>query len=101
MRSPEGQDFWSTGEYRELVKPERIVYTDSFADAQGNVVSPTHYGMGEDFPAVLLVTLTFAEHGTGKTKFTLRHEGLPAGEMLEMTMSGWNTSLDKLAESLK
>lgn len=38
MRSPEGQDFWSTGIYREIVEPERIVCTDSFADAEGNVV---------------------------------------------------------------
>lgn len=32
---------------------------------------------------------------------TLRHEGLPTGEMAEMTGAGWNESFDKLAESLK
>src|SRR5688572_29632086 len=44
MRTPEGQDMWSTGTYREIVPLERIVYTDSFADAEGNVVSAAHYG---------------------------------------------------------
>src|SRR5512134_2988905 len=29
MRSPEGQDFWSTGVYKEIVPLERIVSTDS------------------------------------------------------------------------
>jgi len=43
MRSPEGRDVWSKGVFREIVVPERIVLTDSFADAQGNVVPPTHF----------------------------------------------------------
>src|SRR5512145_956811 len=38
MRSPEGQDYWSTGVYRDIVPMKRIVYTDSFADDKGNVV---------------------------------------------------------------
>jgi uncharacterized protein YndB with AHSA1/START domain len=50
MRSPEGQDYWSTGVYREIVDPERIVCTDSFADEKGNPVPASHYGMGEDWP---------------------------------------------------
>jgi hypothetical protein len=45
------------------------------------------------------VTVTFAEID-GKTKMTLRHEGLPAGEQLEGAGTGWNESFDKLAESL-
>lgn len=75
-RSPEGQDYWSTGTYREIVPPERLVCTDSFADAEGNVVSASHYGMGEDFPLEMLVTITF-EEVDGKTKMTLKHVGLP------------------------
>ena len=98
MRSPEGQDIWSTGIYREIVPLKKIVWTDSFADEKGNVVSANHYGMG-DLPMEFEVTITFEDQG-GKTKFSLRHRGLPAGEMIEMTQLGWNESLDKLAESL-
>ena len=100
MRSPEGQDFWSTGVYREIVPLERIVYTDSFADAEGNVVPATHYGMSPDFPLEMLVTLTLEDYEC-KTKMTLKHSGLPAGEMGELTGAGWNESFDKLAENLK
>jgi uncharacterized protein YndB with AHSA1/START domain len=74
--------------------------TDCFADENGNVVPATHYGMGSDFPLEMLVTVTFEDLG-GKTRMTLRHEGLPAGEMLEGAGTGWNESFDKLAESLK
>ena len=100
LRSPEGQDFWSTGVYKEIVPLERIVYTDSFADREGNVVPATHYGMSADFPLELLLTVTFEEQG-GKTKMTLRHVGIPAGEMSDLTAAGWNESFDKLPESLK
>lgn len=98
MRSSEGQDFWSTGFYREIVEPERIVCTDSFADEKGNVVPATYYGMSADFPLELQVTLTFEEHD-GKTKMTLRHVGIPNGQMSDLTEVGWNESFDKLAET--
>jgi uncharacterized protein YndB with AHSA1/START domain len=100
MRSPEGQEFWSTGVYREIVPPERLVVTDSFADKDGNVVPASDYGLGDDFPLELQVTVTFEEH-QGKTKMTLHHSGIPAGEIREMTEAGWNQSFDKLGESLK
>ena len=100
MRSPDGKDYWSTGVYREIVPLERIVCTDSFADEQGNVVPATYYGMSPDFPLEMLVTVTF-EDQAGKTKMTLKHSGLPAGEMSEQTGAGWNESFDKLAASLE
>src|SRR5690606_40541586 len=59
MRDPDGNDYWSTGEYVEIVPMERIVYTDSFADAAGNVVSPQQFGLGADFPETQAITLTF------------------------------------------
>jgi uncharacterized protein YndB with AHSA1/START domain len=100
MRSPEGKDYWSTGVYREIVPLERIVCTDCFADEAGNVVPATYYGMSADFPLEMLVTVTFEDQG-GKTKMTLKHSGLPAGDMSEETGAGWNQSFDKLAASLK
>lgn len=100
MRSPEGQDFWSTGVYHEIVPMERIVCTDSFADEKGNVMPASHYGMAGDWPSELVVTVTFEDHD-GKTKMTLKHVGLPAGTMSDLTSAGWNESFDRLADSLK
>lgn len=100
MRSPDGKDYWSTGVYREIVPLERIVYTDSFSDSEGNVVSATQYGLSPDFPLEMLVTVTFEEH-EGKTKLTLRHVGIPSGTDSGGAQQGWSESFEKLAESLK
>jgi len=100
MRSPEGQDIWATGVYREIVELQRIVCTDNFADENGNVVPPSHYGIPGDFPDEMLIAVTFEEKD-GKTRMTLRHAGLPAGDMREAAGEGWNESFDKLAVSLK
>lgn len=99
MRSPEGRDFWSTGVYREIVPPEKIVCTDSFADEKGNVVPATHYGMSADFPLEMLVTVILEEED-GRTRLILNHSGLPPGEDLENCRAGWSESFDKLAEVL-
>jgi uncharacterized protein YndB with AHSA1/START domain len=50
MLGPQGEESWGKAVYREIVEPERIVYTDVFADAHGNKVEGTPEA---------LVTLTF------------------------------------------
>ncbi len=100
MRSKKGEEYWTTGVYREVVAPERLVYTDGFADAQGKPVLPSHYGMPDNaFPPEHIVTVTFTE-ADGKTTMTLRH-AMPPAPMDEMTLAGWNGSFDKLAASLR
>jgi len=105
MRSDTGPEqwqkgLWSTGEYKEIIPYEKIVCTDCFADEDGNIVRASYYGMTDDIPLEMLLTVTFEDH-QGKTRMTLRHTGLPAGEMSEGANQGWNESLDKLAEILK
>ena len=97
MESPDGQVYWSTGTYREIVPLERIVVTDSFADENGNVVPGSHYGMPDDFPLEMEITITFEDAGEGRTKLTIRHTGMPATEVGQQAEGGWNESLDKLA----
>jgi len=95
MRSPAGQDYWSTGVYRDIVPLERIVCTDSFADSEGNVVAASYYGMRGYWPLEMVVTVTFEEDG-GKTIMTLRHDGIPRN-MKSDCEAGWSGSFDKLA----
>src|ERR1700732_4227552 len=58
MRSPEGIEYWKQGVYREVIEPERLVFTFAWEDAEGK---PGH---------VTVVTVTFADYGD-KTKLTL------------------------------
>jgi uncharacterized protein YndB with AHSA1/START domain len=98
MLSRDGRDFWSTGTYIEIVPMKRIVYTDSFSDEKGNVVSPTQFDM-EGLPSELEVRVTFEEF-EGGTKMSLSHIGIPEGEMEEGIKRGWNESFDKLEKML-
>lgn len=99
MRSPDGKDYWGKGVYLEIVEPERFVCTDSFADEDGNTVSPREYGMSPDWPEEARIAVDFAEQG-GKTTVTLRHWPLPPGAERDMCEQGWSESLDKLEEYL-
>jgi uncharacterized protein YndB with AHSA1/START domain len=79
--------------------PERIVYTDALADAEGNPVPPEHYGMSSSHPQGTLVTVTFVEH-EGKTKVTVRQSILESVVERDGTRQGWLEMLDRLAEEL-
>ncbi|HYE89408.1 MAG TPA: SRPBCC domain-containing protein [Terriglobales bacterium] len=100
MRTPEGQDVWCRGIYREVVVPERLVCTDSFSDAQGNIVPAAQAGMSAEWPDEALLTLTFTER-EGKTTVTLRHDvgHAPATER-DQCKAGWTEMLDRLGEFL-
>ncbi len=98
MRSSDGQEYWGTGVYNEIIPLKKIVYTDSFADEKGNIVPASHYGI-TGFPMELQVTVTLEEQ-EGKAKMTLKHVGIPEGEMFEQCQAGWNESFDKLEEEL-
>lgn len=99
MRSPEGQNIYGAGTYKEIIPLEKIVYTDSFADENGAIISASAYGMN-NFPLEMKVTVIFEEEN-GKTKMTLEHAGIPQGEDREQAKIGWNESFDKLEDSLK
>ncbi len=100
MRSPDGRDYWSKGIYREIVVPERIVTTDFFSDEDGNLVQPAQYGLPADWPAEMLLTVTFTEQ-EGRTKLTVRQSVSLALARSIGAVDGWNQSFDRLAEQLK
>ena len=99
MRSSNGEEFWSTGVYKEIIPYKKQVYTDSFSDEEGNVIPASAYNMPGDWPTELQVTLTFEEGGE-KTRLKLQHEGIP-DEMRDDCIKGWNESLDKLERNIK
>ena len=88
QRAPDGTEYAFRGEYREIVPPERLVYTFEFEGMPGHV---------------LVETLTFEEED-GKTKMT-DHSLFDSVEdrdgMLQSGMeAGAAESLDRLEELL-
>lgn len=95
MRSPDDKDYWSTGTYREIDAPQKLICTDSFANADGNIVPASYYGFEENFPLVMKIELQLDEINS-RTRLLLKHIGIPEGEVREQTKRGWNESFDKL-----
>ncbi len=93
METPGGpMQMWFVGEYREVVENQRLVYTESMADPDGNVLSPEAMGMPEDSPDTTEVIVELVDLG-GSTKMVMTHVGVPAGSPGE---GGWNMAIDKL-----
>ena len=92
MRAPDGNVHPMKGEVREIVPPERLVFTNIAVDAAGN---PIING---------LTTVTFADEG-GKTRLTLHTRGTAlvdyAAAYLQGMEMGWTMSIDKLETLLK
>jgi uncharacterized protein YndB with AHSA1/START domain len=87
MRAPDGTEHPMTGTYREVVAPERLVFTFAAVDGQGN---PLLDGV---------TVVTFAERG-GKTELTVQTHAIAlvpsAARMLEGMDAGWRQTLDRL-----
>lgn len=62
MRSPEGQDFPSKGQYLEVVPGRKLVFTDAF----------TGDWVPSESPPFFTAVLTFEGAPGGKTKYTAR-----------------------------
>lgn len=94
MQTPNGpMQMWFTGEYREVVENERLVYTESMSDENGNVLSPSDMGMPESHPATTEVVVELEDLG-GRTKMVLTHLGIPEDSP---GAAGWTMAFDKLA----
>ena len=98
MRGPDGKDYWSTGEVKEVIPERKLVVTDSFSDEKGNIKHASEYGMPGNWPKELLITV-YLEEADGATKMKLKHHGIP-NEMREDCIKGWNESFDKLEKNI-
>jgi uncharacterized protein YndB with AHSA1/START domain len=100
MQTPDGNmKSWLTGEYREVSPKTRLVYTDTFADENGNAITMQAAGVStSDYPEVTEVTVLLEDLG-GRTKMTLNHAGLPPGNAgVNGAKFGWGQSFTKMAE---
>ena len=88
MRGPDGTVYPMTGVYREVVEPERLVFTSAALDEKGHPLFE------------VLTTVTFAEQG-GKTKQILRARVIKstaqAAPYLAGMEAGWTQSLERLS----
>jgi uncharacterized protein YndB with AHSA1/START domain len=91
MRAPNGTDYPMGGEFREIVAPERLVFTTGALDEKGHLLFE------------FLHTATFTERD-GKTAFKLHSRVIKttadAGKYIGGFEAGMTQSLEKLADHL-
>lgn len=85
IRSPQGKEHWMQGIYREVIEPERLVFTFAWEDESGK---PGHE---------TLVTVTLAEHD-GKTHMTFHQAIFESFESRDSHNTGWSECFDRLAD---
>lgn len=81
MRASDGNEHYAQGVYREVVRSERIVWTNSFEDVPGSEI---------------LTRVTFADH-EGKTKLTVHQTFSFESESTRGAPQGWTETLEHLA----
>jgi len=87
LRSTEsGKELWQGGVFREVVPPERVVFTFAWEE-EGERGLET------------LVTVSFAEEG-GKTQMTFRQTTFQSVAERDGHRGGWTSSFHRLAEYL-
>ena len=84
MRSPDGTAYCKQGVYREIVPPERLIFTYAWDDADGNPGPET------------LVTLRFEAIGD-RTRLTLHQAEFETAERCEDHRDGWTGCLERFA----
>jgi uncharacterized protein YndB with AHSA1/START domain len=82
----DGSELWHHGVFREVVPPERLVFTFVWEEEGER-------GMEN------IVTVTFADEG-GKTRLTLRQAPFQSVAERGGHGEGWNSTLDRLEEQL-
>src|SRR5260370_23875222 len=87
MRSPTGTRHCRRGVYREVVKPERLVFTFAWEDAAG---TPGHE---------MVITVSFAAIGN-QTKLTLHQAVFETVAARDDHRRGWSSTMERFAEDL-
>lgn len=78
MRAPDGTEHWLSGTYREIVPPQRLVFSHQWDGAPETTVS-----------------VTFEEVG-GKTRMVFRQTGFESSASRDGHEGGWTQSFEKL-----
>lgn len=100
-------EMFGRASYIEVQRPERLVYTQQFCDAKGNV---SRHPLAPTWPETMLTNVEFTEEGPGRTRVTVTWEpyGTFTPEELQTFIKsragmtqGWTGSFDKLEAYLK
>jgi glutathione S-transferase len=85
MRARDRQSFAAFGEYREVSRPERLIYTWQW---EGEFA----------MPAETLITVSFSERD-GETEVRMHHSGFPDAPRRDSHSGGWDSCFNRLTDA--
>jgi uncharacterized protein YndB with AHSA1/START domain len=100
MRAPKefgGQDQYNLWTYQKIVPMQLIEFIQNFADKNGNTVAPADVGLPPDIPFDVRHVITIKALGNRKTELTVTEYGYLSEQIVEMSRTGMNQCLDKMA----
>ena len=101
MRTPQefgGQDLYNTWTYRKIVPMERFEYILNFTDENGNKIYPSSIGLPVGVPPEVYNVNIFKDLGNGRTEMTIMEFGYTSEQALDLSRTGLEQCLDKLAK---
>jgi uncharacterized protein YndB with AHSA1/START domain len=102
MINGQGMTMYARAEYREITRPQHIVYVQNFCDENGTL---SRHPLAPTWPAYMLTQVTLTEEEPGRTRVTV--ECAPYGEATPVEVDtfvagragmtgGWTGSFDRL-----
>jgi uncharacterized protein YndB with AHSA1/START domain len=91
LRAPDGQEMWGRFIYREVVKPQKLVFVVAFSDPKGRITS---HPMSPDWPQQILSTVEFAAQGQ-KTLISVRWTPTEATDLERRTFEDGAPSMQQ------
>jgi uncharacterized protein YndB with AHSA1/START domain len=100
MRAP---DEWGGGEHHsvwtidQLDPPQRLTYVFTFADADGNHITPAAAGIPDGVPDAGHHEVVLTPRDGGRTRLEMTEQGYLTAEARDMSRGGLEQCLDKMA----
>ena len=104
MRAPKefgGQDMFNTWTYQKIDPFERIEFILNFSDKDGNKLNPAKMGLPPGIPEDVPHVITFRKLDDNKTEMTVTEYGYASPQTVNISKSGLEQCLDKMAASFK
>lgn len=101
MEMPNKEIFWGLFVFREVAKPDRLIFESSFSDEAGGV---TRHPLAPTWPLRMMSRFDFIDAGPGKTRFSVTWRPLDASpeeqkafeEGFASMQGGWAGTMDRL-----
>lgn len=99
INDPVHGNCWIKGVYKEVVVPEKLVFSMVLSNENGDVVTANDAGKPEDWPQAIVTTVLFTSIGK-QTKVTLHQTVAEVEAKKTGAYQSWFSMFDKLKRTL-